>query len=207
MSVPEPQAETVVLVPVPARAALESKLRDLKEQFDALEAVEPGHHRLAAHQSLIAVIEFIDSFPEWKGLGLDFALDRLMRGLMDVENGRTVDWLMPDREGGRPPLLVTAAAIRGRCAGIMQLLIDAGRSREAAARFVMKHLPADLLDKLTHRRRTWRTVAKWRDDMAGETEGEAYRAMLQMANTPACRAAGAEAVAAAALRALHRQPL
>lgn len=197
----------VFLIPAPVRVELEIKLRTLKEQFDALEAVEPRHHRVAAHQSLIAVIEFIDSFPEWKALGLDFALDRLMRGLMDVENGRTVDWLMPDREGGRPKLPVTAAAIRGRCAGIMKLLIDAGRSREAAARFVMKHLPADLLDKLTHRGRTWRTVAKWRDDMVGEVETEAYNAMTRLADTPACRAAGAEAVAAAALRALHRQPL
>jgi hypothetical protein len=202
VSAPEPQeAETVVLVPVPARAALEAKLRDLKEQFDALESVEPHHRRMAAYQSLVAVIGFIDSFPEWRGANLDFALAQMMAALTDLDSGKPVDWLRPVNDGNRPPVAIHIRGYRGRCAATMELLMRGGRQQKAAGQFIARRLPAAFRKEIGLS--GWQTVAKWREKIeTGSPEAEGYDAVMCLTDTPAWKATTLDTAARQALQSM-----
>ena len=141
-------------------------------------ADEHGQHwlqRFHASESLRAVMNFLHGLPGIRGV--DSALYRLELALLDIENGGHPKWLLDTRpidESGEQPkgagkLGARIAYDRAACAGAMQILMDAGRKREEAARFVMTHLPDETKSRLVGRRLgrelNWRTVARWRDDM------------------------------------------
>ena len=129
------------------------------------------HH---AHESIVAVSEFLYAVPELRGL--DMALDHLERSLLDIENGRKPKWLWDvrpvDEDGNRPlgagKVELRIVYDRAVCAAVMQILMDADHDRKKASRFVIRHISDKtmkrLLGKRSGRELSWRTVARWRDD-------------------------------------------
>ena len=138
--------------------------------------------RYQAHASIVAVSEFLNAVPEWRGL--DAALYHLELALLDIENGRKPKWLWDvrpvdedgNRELGAGKVEVRIVYERAVCVAVMEILMKEGnRTREEAATYVMSHLPDDmkqrLLGKYEGREVTWRNYAQWRDDMSNSSPG------------------------------------
>ncbi len=132
--------------------------------------------RFAAHQSLVTVIGFLNSQPEWASANIDFALRRLLISLANINEGRTEGWLTNPGQNA-PPLGVEVQTGRGRCAGVTELLMRAHLTREASARFVVENLSVAAIKRLapqtTRSGPNWKRVAGWRDNVrkAGNSQG------------------------------------
>src|SRR5262249_51169700 len=127
----------------------------------------------AAHQSIAAVVDFIDNVPEWKRDDLSFAFVHLLLALKNISEGRTETWLTPQRSGG-PPVADERQVLRGECAGVVQMLVDAGHPIERAAGLVFTLLGSPATHWLTGRGKqsalSWRTIARWRDKVTGTAD-------------------------------------
>ena len=88
--------------------------------------------RYHAHGSIVAVSEFLNAVPEWRGL--DVALYHLELALLDIENGRKPKWLWDvrpvDEDGNRAlgagKVEVRIVYERGVCAAVMEILMKDG---------------------------------------------------------------------------------
>lgn len=186
-----------------ALADFQLSLWELKDEWDRL-AKEQGfvgyearQTRRAVQHALQSVCTMVQTFPGFdKGNDLGFAFRLLMVAMTDIEAGRPVAWLKPEILSRPSPGLDINGA-RGRCAALMELAMTQGRTREVAAKFVLRHMPPHLREKLTaagyHSGATWRTVSKWRENArwsagsdqkepSGHTEVRSgYEAMLALA--------------------------
>lgn len=181
---------------------LAGRLARLKADYDEIrsapanQSVTDARDRFAAHQSLVAIIDFLDSVPEWRDADLGFALRRTMIALNNVNDGGFETWLV-NQAPNRSRTTIEILNGRGRCAGVMELLMrEPTYQRKQAAEFVVKHLPTGAFEKLAsspaHRQAPWKIVAEWRsrarshNGAAGDdrqTEREAYLAQLTLAQS------------------------
>ena len=167
---------------------LGQQLQELKDFYDLVAtaaADEHWQHRMQrghAHASIAAVSEFLNAVPQWRGL--DSALNHLELALLDIENGRKPKWLWEvrpvdedgNRELGAGKVELRIVYDRAVCAAVMEILMKEGKfSREKAARYVTSRLPEDmkrrLLGKYEGREVSWRTYARWREDMSRTSPG------------------------------------
>jgi hypothetical protein len=166
---------------VPGLAKLHAHLQWLRSQYEELDAPTDTNTRFAVHQSLVAVIDFLEA-QGWRGV--DFALVKMTAALADIEEGRTVDWVS-NPAPNRPPIAISVAVLRGRLAGLMQLHIDNGSRREEAAKKVFKDIPPDSPVFEGVKAPSWKTVARWRDNVTGSApdsaEKQSFDAMLALA--------------------------
>lgn len=146
--------------------------------------------QLNAALSLQAVIEFIASNPAWRSAELDLGLTRLHVAIVNIHKGVTVPWLSPQRMGDRG-LSGDRAAMRGCCAGIVTLLMRGGRSQDEAAKWLYELMDDKVLTWLVGSersplKRSWRTIARWREAMTGHSEEalgpQQYRRVMEAIN-------------------------
>jgi hypothetical protein len=161
---------------------LEALLRKLWGDYSEIEAPTGENKRLAVFLSLEAVIEFLEARPD--GRRMSFALAMMMAALADVESGRKVDWLSNTAQHRAEGAPEAVAMLRGRCAAIMHAMMEKrGFGRPQAAKAVFRDIPHDS-PVFDGTKRTWRTVAGWRDDVIGSAEPsgerESFRAMLAL---------------------------
>jgi hypothetical protein len=141
--------------------------------------------RFAAHQSLCAVLDFIESIPEWQKADLGFAVRRVIVALTNIEQGQKEEWLA-NPLSHRPPLPIEVRTARGRIAGIMEVLFRAGYARTDAAKIIQKHILPDTCRRLTGGTShiTWQRIAEWRDQVTGAStpgpELRGYKAQLAL---------------------------
>lgn len=87
-------------------------------------------------------------------------ISALMRALYDVQKGSTPTLFKPQSRPGRPPSTTGQEHLKLQAVVAMQLLIDAGKNRQEAARIVargLKRWPLKRRDKITST-----TVDNWR---------------------------------------------
>ena len=156
---------------------LAARLRKIKVDYDEAatkdDTTPAWRDRDAAFHSLQAVVDYINKMPDWRGL--DFALVRLLTALADIERGIQVNWLSAESQPARPELGLNLATVRGRLAAIMDLLMKAGHSREFAAKIVFQYLPSEAAALLGGADISWRTIARWRDEVTGHAKESAER--------------------------------
>ncbi|MDE4620646.1 hypothetical protein [Sinorhizobium meliloti] len=173
----------------------ETRLRTLNADYTEATTVgeEDWQKRLYAHQSLMAVIELLESISATRGIDSGFV--KLLEALTEIEKGRTVNWLI-SASGGRPPLPDRVLLLRSRYAGVMEYLMQNDHKREQAARIVARSLSKNTVDTLGAR--SWRSIAEWRDSLTGhvgpDREGEKHgyemtlKLLADMTGSPAQRA-------------------
>lgn len=118
--------------------------------------------RAVAHESLMAVIEFIETQEGWTGR--DCGLVLLLEKLTEVELGSNPSMFVGTE--GRPPVSDRVLQLRARYAAVMKFMIErGGKKREAAARWVWGKMPSSVQMTVGGGSRgTWRSVAGWRDE-------------------------------------------
>jgi hypothetical protein len=186
--------------------ALEQQLREVQGTYKTATS-HPDSDRdfqdlFAAHQSVAAVVGFIDSVPAWKRDDLSFAFVHLLVALKNIREGRTETWLTPQRSGA-VAVADERQVLRGRCAGVMQMLFDAGHPIEAAARLIFTLLGGPATHWLTGRGNQsdlgWRTIARWRENVTGAADAspalEGYQSMMSLIAERRLDASPAEAEA------------
>jgi hypothetical protein len=117
--------------------------------------------RFAAALQLSALINFVEADPECPSVA---ELRELHAALLNVENGRRVDWLIPPKKpkGGGQTVEIREAAIHGRYAFVMDYLMTAGNlSEKQAAKFVEEHSGLRRAG-MGRSESLWRTVYNWR---------------------------------------------
>lgn len=160
------------MTPIEAIDVFGARLEMLKRDFDLAtkNGPEDWQIRMAAFQSVSAVVDFMGSLP---GMGsLDFGLIRIMEAISSVEKGTTPSWLL-NGSAGRPGVSDRVAVVRARYGAVMAYLMevaDAYRDREKAAQYVWRKIPSRVQIELAGARGTWRSVAGWRDEFIGSTD-------------------------------------
>jgi hypothetical protein len=170
---------------------LEQRLREIQGTYKTAPSW-PDFDRdfqdlFAAHQSVAAVVDFIDSVPAWKRDDLGFAFVRLLVALKNIHEGRTETWLTPQRSGA-VAVAKERQMFRGRCAGVVEMLFDAGHPIEGAAGLVFTLLGGPATHWLTGRGNQsdlgWRTIARWRDNVTGTADAshalDGYQSMMRL---------------------------
>ena len=112
--------------------------------------------------AVISAIGAVNSYLSDTGVHPDLfqPLSALMIAMHDVNQGATPSLLKPKPGRGRPPSTTGREHLKLQAAVAMQLLLDAGKKREEAARIVARGLdrwPLERGDKVT-----WTTVDNWR---------------------------------------------
>ena len=122
--------------------ALEIAHKTFDESFPHAQSGEDLRHlrRVAAHMSVLAVLEFVERMPAWKAGDLGREFRRLSTALAEVDQNQTADWLAPQRTG-KPRLLTYLAMLRGRFTSIAELLgRDGGMGVDAATWHALERL-------------------------------------------------------------------
>jgi len=115
----------------------------------------------------------------------------LLVALKNIHEGRTETWLTPQRSGA-VAVADERQMIRGRCAGVVQMLFDAGHPIEDAAGLVFTLLGGPSTHWLTGRGNQsdpgWRTIARWRDNVTGTADAShalaGYQSMMKLIADP-----------------------
>ncbi|MER9968139.1 hypothetical protein [Mesorhizobium sp. M0060] len=157
---------------IEATATLGARLELLKRDYDlaTVDGAEDWQIRMAAFQSVSAVVDFMSALP---GMAhLDFGLIRVMEAISSVEKGTTPSWLL-NGSAGRPGVSDRVAVVRARYGAVMAYLMqvaDDYRDRKKAAQYVWRKIPSRVQIELAGARGTWRSVAGWRDEFIGSTD-------------------------------------
>lgn len=124
---------------------LRDRLKALKSDFDSATAagITDGQRRIAAHQSLYAVIDFMNEDKQLAGL--DFGLVPLLIGISEASQGRPPTWWVGSVQN-HPGTSDMVRLLRARCAGVMLFLINRGEKPVAAATYIRGALPANVRD-------------------------------------------------------------
>jgi hypothetical protein len=185
---------------------LERRLRETKAMVDAGKAASNHdpffQERFAAHGSLVALVDFFWSMPGW-GPELAGPLQNLIAAIQNIEEGRHVDWLRPKPEPGAPPIALEIAALRGRCATVMDFLMKKGGMKEKeAGEYVCRHLGTQAMSALVGKKKptqraAWKTVQDWRQKVIGKPDWSyeltGFNAMWKLLDDRGC---GSSATAA-----------
>ncbi|HYA29943.1 MAG TPA: hypothetical protein VEI95_14055 [Acidobacteriota bacterium] len=141
---------------------LQKRLRAFHASFEG-GAQSDSVERRAMRQSIGAVIDFLMAQPNW--CAADSALFvKLGDALADFERGHTASWLSnkPSRRVLTP---INIKRRQAQAAARMEQLMRRGLSREDAATRVFQEIPAgsSLFEK--EENASWRTVARWFDEI------------------------------------------
>lgn len=145
---------------------------------DLREAVEmfAMDERAGAGKSLAAMNDYLDHI----GVPADLSVPSfaLLAALQDLENGKQPEMLKKAKVRHRPPIAIALQLERAQAAAAMQLLMDAGDTKEVAARAVTRALEKNGVLGLT-----WKEVARWRDELntrpKDDLAASPFRALVQ----------------------------
>jgi hypothetical protein len=156
-----------------ALAAFEDALQSARSQLGIDE-------RGAAMSALLAVIAFIDSFPDWNGRSLSLPFQKLLMAFADLNNGRTDAMLTPTAVCNRKPDASARQLVKGYAAYCVDVLMLSGDSNQEGCEFVASKL-ARLGYKIEQRieGRAWRTVKTWRDRLSKLPETDQTRRVYE----------------------------
>jgi hypothetical protein len=137
---------------------LESGLREALTQFRT-------DQRRSVVTALEAILDFIDSVPEWERAQLGMPLWALLAALKDLDSGRAVSMLSPDPNvRNRKPDSSLRKNVKAWAVICVDILIGACLSVMEACRFVAHRL--DVLNVPVGGRTdtpSWKTVKGWRN--------------------------------------------
>jgi len=144
-------------------AALGGLIAGLTRASQTLEA----HRRGGWLEALDAIWRFLDRLDRYDEGRTKVPIATLMAALQDLDRGTVNPGLRPTREGGRPPDSYDEAVLRAIAAAWMHFLLEAGRSKPAAAQFIARVLIKQKVplgqQKNVTTEQAGRTVAKWRE--------------------------------------------
>lgn len=118
-------------------------------------------------EGCITAINAVENYLADRGveLRLRAPVSAVTAALLDAERGARNRLLTPSRVSNRPPRNLTSHVVKAWAAAAMTLLIEAGDSKETAARTVanaMNRWPV-VIDGKPAREYSWKQVDKWRD--------------------------------------------
>lgn len=173
----------------------EHQLTDTLERLHCLlgKSQEPDSARSQTLCALHAVIDFIRHLPGFEGL--DKPLLPLAFALHDAENGKAHPLLVPSPVSHRPPDARSKQLVRTTAAVAMELLMQSGERKNAAAARVSKALRKHGSTGHHGIRPSSSTVASWRerasDPHSNDSMAVHYREWLHQIETE-CRPIDAE---------------
>lgn len=145
------------------------ELRDANQTF-------ADDERAGAGKSLDAILTYLDEM----GMPADLRapLFALFAALTDLQNGKQPEMLKKVDLPHAPPVAIALQLERAQVAAAMQLLKDAGDTKEGAARAVIRRLEGGGVSGVT-----WQQVSHWRDDFRTRPKGDlaasAFHALTQ----------------------------
>lgn len=154
----------------------EDKIQALSQNFVRLERQLRFAHRVfsedgdfgrtGAIAAINAAVEFVQSVDDFRRNGLAGPLIVVSAALRDLDDGAQHPMLVPEPTGGRRPGGRERKALRAVAAATMELAMQNGMTKEAAARLVARHLQKRDVDVSGDRLSlTWGTVKRWRDEL------------------------------------------
>ena len=149
--------------PLTARyRALLSALSNEHARFNA------GQDRLTSvRECLLAVTTFLDAEPVEIG-SMNFRLLGMLNiALRDLAEGGKPSLLSPTRATAHRPPNQSFGAFQGTCAAATTVLMEAGESRERAARFVASLIKKYGIRDTKNRSIGFQQILRWRDEMGG----------------------------------------
>ena len=164
-----------------ALEGLQKRLRAFHDSYEAAQRPESDTvKRRAIRQSLGAMIDFLMAQPNWRAADSALLLT-LGEALADLERGHTTSWLS-NKQRRCPPIPINIRRYRAQAAAHMEQLMRRGLSREEAARKVFREMPNDCLLFLGQKENvSWRTVARWRDEISAGQRNSLERKSFEAA--------------------------
>ena len=162
-------------------ATLEGLQKRLRAFYASYEggARSDSIERRATRQSIGAVIDFLMAQPNW--CAADSALfAKLGESLADFERGHTASWLSK-KPSRRVPMPINIRRRQAQAAAQMEQLMRRGLGREDAATKVFREIPAGngLFEK--EENASWRTVARWLEEIKASPQGRPERKRFEEA--------------------------
>jgi hypothetical protein len=144
-----------------------------------------GDRLAGAFSALVAAVEFINSFDQFRSERLAQPFVILSHAVMDVLSGTQSDLFHVARSSNRPPLQQEMLHGRMMAAVCMEMFMKAGMSRKDAADKVSRKLALissrDLLSP--GRPITGAKVAHWRDKLSGHSGSQWGRSFKRIVET------------------------
>jgi hypothetical protein len=164
-----------------ALEGLQKRLRAFHDSYEAAQRAESDTvKRRAMRQSLGAMIDFLMAQPNWRAADSALLLT-LGEALSDLERGYTTSWLS-NKQRHCPPIPINIRRYRAQAAAHMEQLMRRGLSREEAARKVVREMPNDCLLFFGQKENvSWRTVARWRDEISAGPRNSLERKSFEAA--------------------------
>ena len=164
-----------------ALEGLQKRLRAFHDSYETAQRPELDTvKRRAMRQSLGAMIDFLMAQPNWCAADSALLL-KLGEALADLERGRTTSWLS-NKQPHCPPIPINIRRYQAQAAAHMEQLMRRGLSREEAARKVVREMPNDCLLFFGQKENvSWRTVARWRDEISAGPRNSLERKSFEAA--------------------------
>jgi len=158
---------------------LQKRLRAFHASYEAPQSSDSVKRR-SVRQSLGAVIDFLMAQPN--GCAADSALlVKLGETLSDAESGNRTSWLSNKPAHRPPPVPKNLKRRQAWAAAHMEQLMRRGLSREEAARKVFREIPRNSSLLGTKESASWRTVARWRDEISASPRNSLERRSFEAA--------------------------
>jgi hypothetical protein len=163
--------------------------RVLREELENIAEIYRQHGEEHQRQCIILSLDAFHSFlervvgPQHQGV---FLLPRLLiRGLGDLENGKTPPFLKPNKVNNRPRDPISVRALRAFPAAAMELFVHAKLSRQDAAKKVADALNSVGFPRANGHKVRARDVSHWRDRLrSGSAEDLAVERFRRLVNLP-----------------------
>jgi hypothetical protein len=145
---------------------LDGRLRQAKRLLNSSDS-KKDYGRAAVYLSLLAIIDFIDSFADMSEENLSQPLMYLSRSLFDLSQGQRANIFEPKKMMHRPGASQAQAAFRSYTAAAMQIYMDAGLKKQDAARCVARAVSRELPSGISL---TPEQIIRSRDNVIGAYE-------------------------------------
>jgi hypothetical protein len=139
--------------------------RTLTLQADLFEKGSPKERRSSLQISLAAIESVLTMAFGVNDSKSFMPLRQLSYALEDLNRGKVVPLLTPQKRSRRPPDSISKEAFMASAAACMELFVEAGVARKAAARRVANNLHAQGYSYDRAKRITAQNVEDWRDRM------------------------------------------
>ena len=164
-----------------ALEGLQKRLRAFHDSYEAAQRSESDTiKRRAMRQSLGAMIDFLMAQPNWCAADSALLL-KLGEALANLESGHTTSWLS-NKQPRCPPIPINIRRYQAHAAAHMEQLMRCGLSREEAARKVFREMPNNCSLFFGQKENaSWRTVARWRDEISAGPRNSLERKSFEAA--------------------------
>jgi hypothetical protein len=146
--------------------------RELAGAADIFESSSPEARRSGVQIALAAIESFLVTTLGANDPKPLMPLRQLNYALHDLNRGKVVALLVPQKTSHRPPDSVAKEAFMAFAAACMELLVESGISRGSAARRVANDLNARGYRRTLNKRITAKYVEDWRDRMRSGSPSE-----------------------------------